>query len=90
MQTVVFPKVLFGLFHTAWDSSFLDSVALRLQKVEEKLDWYANRFICDGHPLAIERNNSESVAGGLKNITNRGEPFYMFQQLIQFLLLQHS
>ncbi|XP_064390990.1 protein FAM227B-like [Halichondria panicea] len=57
--------------HSSWDSSFLDSVALRLQKVEEKLDWYANRFICDGHPLAIERNNSESVAGGLKNITNR-------------------
>ncbi len=73
-------------YHAAWDSSFLDSVALRLHKVEEKLGWYADRFICDGHPLAIERDSSESVAGGLKNITNRGETVCMFQQLILFVI----
>ena len=58
---------------TAWDSSFLDAIDRRLQRVEHKLSWFADRFICEGHPLAVEGGHAESVAGGLRNITNRSK-----------------
>ena len=56
---------------SAWDSAFLDAVDHRLRKVEQSLNWYADRFICEGHPAEREEDHQESVAGGLKNITNR-------------------
>lgn len=65
------------ILRTAWDSTFLDALDIRLQRLEEKLNWFADRFICDGHPLTSERDRSESVARGLKNITNMSKNDYV-------------
>ena len=51
------------LFLSAWDPSFLESIDSRLTAVEKSLDYYADSLLYDAPQL-------ESVAGGLKNITN--------------------
>jgi hypothetical protein len=51
--------------YTAWDSSFLDNIDKRLQAVEKSLNYLGGRLVYDEPP-------GESVAGGLKNITDIG------------------
>ena len=57
--------------YTAWDSSFLDNIDNRLQAVEKSLNYFADRLVYDEPPR-------ESVAGGLKNITDIGVYNYMY------------
>ena len=68
---------------TAWDSSFLDNIDKRLQAVESSLNYFADRLVYDEPP-------AESVAGGLKNITNIGVYNYTKEKYLHDTLLVYA